>query len=738
MKKTISALLTIAVMISAQIIMPVSAAETRTAGEAAADVVMGNMAVVKSVLGAEINGTLNKGLGFIDIDFDGQLELWVHRTTRSDLRQAANHVYDLENGKLKEIIAFDDVIPDGGLDSGNLSTNPFGVLDLYKDSEGHTFYYADSYCGGGIPKEEAVTWYSMITNENGSTVEKPKFAYVEGEGSPDGKIKHTSYSYYGEVEGQYDVSKRDEFKRVMSAYLSGLTDLNLKTKFSEQHGKDFLSMSEKDQRKFLIESYEAFGYDGFTRNDENLGTGFQSDPQRPGGTTPDTDTQQRTPIQKPRSSDTEIPSLHPDTDTEIPKTDGKHRWNIWPWDYGDEIGMISYVQPSQKNGDGTWDIYTIGNMCAGPYMAVKDNGKYGLISYSGEIVVYPQFDQIAAGYGGVLVGIDDRTGKKTVLKENNGHFTLSNYDGELGSGREGTYYWVMTEKTLYKVSSDGTAEKSDDNRTMIVDVGEKKKDGTVVPYQSSSDNNVNAKAFVSGGKALESVKNIGFISDAGSYSDGLIPVMNTSKKWGYCDKDGNVVIPFEYDAAWNSVSSGEYSTFGSDGRAYDASNGYVVLKKDGKYALFTTDGRIEIDFGEYDEILPVYSDGTTKYVWVKTGGRWGNLIISGGTGTSASTDTSTNSDSTDTSTDKKPKFGGTDSESSDTDTAADDTDNSSDTDKKGPDNYKDRGTKNTMDAPGGGRRTEKSILPYVLIGVGSLVVAGGIALGLFVLLRKKN
>ena len=706
MKKAFSAMLCAAIILSGMIMTPTSA-ETRTAGEAAADVVMSDIYKVKAVLEKDINRTLNKGVGFIDIDFDGQLELWVHRTKRSELCEASNHIFDLEDGRLKEIIAFDDVVPNGGLDSDEFSANPFGTLSLYKDSLGNVFYYVSSKTGGSAP-EEAVTWYSMITNESGKPVQKPKFMCVDGEGRSDGNLKHTIYDYYGSVEQQFDVSDRKDFYQAMTDTMSSWEDLELSVNFSGQTN-NFLAMSEKEQRNFLISSYDKFSYEGFTRNDDNLGSDFREEPKQqgipdillPGSRSTDTD-RSKPPRPKTDSSGSDKQSSEKDTDTEIPETDGSYTWHIHLFNYGEEIKVLSGYQPTQKNTDGSWDIYTAGNMLAGPYLAGKYDGKYGLIDYNGAYVEYPQYDRIASGYGGVLVGINDMTDKKTVIANSGGEISHSDYNGELGDAIEGTYYWVLSENKLYEAAADGKAKESDDKRPMVVSMGIKNSDGTVVSARSAQSKISSDKVLVNNGKAVDTLKELKFITDAGCFADGIVPVKNTGGKWGYCDEKGKIVIPFEYDAAWDGFSSDEY---GSGSRAYDSSNGYVVLKKNGKYALFTSDGKISFDFGVFDEILPVYSDGTNKYAWVRQGDKWGNIILTTDSGIS---------------TDKK-------NESSDTDSSPK---------RTIPDG---KTTKETGDAIGGSRsKTSMHVLPYVLAVVGVLVIISGASLGTFVLMRKKK
>lgn len=108
----------------------------------------------------------------------------------------------------------------------------------------------------------------------------------------------------------------------------------------------------------------------------------------------------------------------------------------------------------------------------------------------------------------------------------------------------------------------------------------------------------------------------------GSYSSGLCAAKKDGK-WGYLDWDGQVVIPFEYDASWEHYSVYDDGYYQDKDYAYAATDGYVVLNRGGKWSLADTDGNIAIPEGEFDQICPVYEGKC----WVQKDGRWGVIEL---------------------------------------------------------------------------------------------------------------
>lgn len=79
---------------------------------------------------------------------------------------------------------------------------------------------------------------------------------------------------------------------------------------------------------------------------------------------------------------------------------------------------------------------------------------------------------------------------------------------------------------------------------------------------------------------------------------------------------GKIVIPLKYDASWSDYSptgmmDGTYHVIKD--YCYAASEGYVVLVKNGKWEIRSTDNKPVILPGIFEKILPAYEGKC----WVK-------------------------------------------------------------------------------------------------------------------------
>lgn len=118
-----------------------------------------------------------------------------------------------------------------------------------------------------------------------------------------------------------------------------------------------------------------------------------------------------------------------------------------------------------------------------------------------------------------------------------------------------------------------------------------------------------------------------FIYDeCGSESEGLFAVCQNGK-WGYVNKKGEIVIPFEYNASWQQYPVFDMGSSRSSSNVkeycYAASDGYIVLLQDGEWELKDIDGNSIIPKGIFEVIRPVF-DGKC---WVKKDGKWGVIQI---------------------------------------------------------------------------------------------------------------
>ena len=118
----------------------------------------------------------------------------------------------------------------------------------------------------------------------------------------------------------------------------------------------------------------------------------------------------------------------------------------------------------------------------------------------------------------------------------------------------------------------------------------------------------------------------------GSVSDGVMAAEKDGK-WGYINEEGEVVIPFEYDASWEKGFSFIEPEIGNTEPeetpfCYAASEGFIPLVKNKQWKLVNTEGETAIPCGIFESIRPVY-DGKC---WVEKNGKWGVIKVAQETG----------------------------------------------------------------------------------------------------------
>ena len=146
------------------------------------------------------------------------------------------------------------------------------------------------------------------------------------------------------------------------------------------------------------------------------------------------------------------------------------------------------------------------------------------------------------------------------------------------------------------------------------------------------------------GAVLATLKNI--YGTAGEYSEGLLQIANKDNKKGYVDKNGKVVIDFQYDTAEEfseglaQVSKdGKYGFIDKQGKTvidfiYSTGfnqfvgfhNGYAAVKKDKKVGMIDKKGNTVINF-EYDELSGYTEEG--GLILAKKNGKYGYIDIKG-------------------------------------------------------------------------------------------------------------
>ncbi len=252
-------------------------------------------------------------------------------------------------------------------------------------------------------------------------------------------------------------------------------------------------------------------------------------------------------------------------------------------------------------------------------LIVRDEG-YGLIEYGGGTVIGVDFDNIEIGYDKEYLITKNRSNKEPrtyLFTDLNELERTYSPEDVVGTSVDDIFVWVDGDG-LYLMTEGSGAERIDvDEYTDAMAVWyATKNDVEYYDYGGYREMWINSSndqvVLINNGKLVDDR----VYDDAGSFSDGIIPVKYNGK-WGYVDTSGNIILPFEFDGCWEGLQ-----LYDND-RAYNASDGYIAVSRNGEYAMFNTRGQLVISYGVFDEIRPVYEG----MCWVKRNGRWGVIAV---------------------------------------------------------------------------------------------------------------
>lgn len=262
---------------------------------------------------------------------------------------------------------------------------------------------------------------------------------------------------------------------------------------------------------------------------------------------------------------------------------------------------------------------------------IKQNGKYGIIDYNGKIVIKPKYDSIVA-----IRNSSDfvATGKTSDGETVQTYINYNDFSVESSYRKYNTlryeYLWNATDNSAVFVQNDNGEIYKDDLKAALPESvrGVKDVDGEYVGDGTYG-------LYING-------KNImGMIySGAGCFSNGMA-AFKSNGVWGYIDSNGKTVLPFGYDAVKG------YSAFGGEDTPYESYDGYVTVTKDGKFGVFTNEGKAVTDMS-YEGATPVV--GGRAYILKD--GKWGLASFGDSSDATARTDVTTATKPEETTTEK--------------------------------------------------------------------------------------
>lgn len=262
---------------------------------------------------------------------------------------------------------------------------------------------------------------------------------------------------------------------------------------------------------------------------------------------------------------------------------------------------------------------------------IKQNGKYGIIDYNGKIVIKPKYDSIVAirNSSDFVATGKDSDGETVQTYINYNDFSVESSYRKYNTLRY-EYLWNATDNSAVFVQNDNGEIYKDDLKAALPESvrGVKDVDGEYVGDGTYG-------LYING-------KNImGMIySGAGCFSNGMA-AFKSNGVWGYIDSNGKTVLPFGYDAVKG------YSAFGGEDTPYESYDGYVTVTKDGKFGVFTNEGKAVTDMS-YEGATPVV--GGRAYILKD--GKWGLASFGDSSDATARTDVTTATKPEDTTTEK--------------------------------------------------------------------------------------
>lgn len=264
------------------------------------------------------------------------------------------------------------------------------------------------------------------------------------------------------------------------------------------------------------------------------------------------------------------------------------------------------------------------------YAVIKQGDFYGLIDMDGEILGGMDYTEITSGSGYYLLKSKEPVYQPEYNWEMDSYYLYEDeiipavgIEGDV-YGFKGAFYYCDGLQNIF----DAYGEQAFGTKTWTEPEGAIPVKKSDITLEEALDNGVQDWSAwledLPGGYGIycDGSMATDFVYDScGSQVSGLLAVEQNGK-WGYVDSRGNVVIPVEYDASWTQYvpqnGNGERRDF-----CYAASEGHVVLVKDGVWEMRDAGGGLTIDPGVFEEIRPMY-DGKC---WVKQDGRWGVIRL---------------------------------------------------------------------------------------------------------------
>ena len=291
-----------------------------------------------------------------------------------------------------------------------------------------------------------------------------------------------------------------------------------------------------------------------------------------------------------------------------------YRWLIEPTINADNIISFdgSQVDPNNEK-----------NTAYANYSVIRQNGKYGIIDYSGNMVVHAEYDDYYTCWCGEVTLFN-------IINEKNDEYEYCSIDSSnqvvyyAAEHHDSSpkYYWNSNEEKIYvKDADEEQGEEYTGKKAVVVcEADVKKSDNGFYDISPVSEP---LYGLAKKDKLILDMQYTDFYAPAYKGA-GLtcIAFENDEGKWGYVGSDGKTIIDFKCDGDM-SAYCGKVIDDEMAVHPYLFTDDYLPVSINSSYGYYDIDGNCIVKPGEFDQARPAHNGKA----WVMKSGKWGVIAF---------------------------------------------------------------------------------------------------------------
>lgn len=291
-----------------------------------------------------------------------------------------------------------------------------------------------------------------------------------------------------------------------------------------------------------------------------------------------------------------------------------YRWLIEPTINADNIISFdgSQVDPNNEK-----------NTAYANYSVIRQNGKYGIIDYSGNMVVPAEYDDYYTCWCGEVTLFN-------IINEKNDEYEYCSIDSSnqvvyyAAEHHDSSprYYWNSNEEKIYvKDADEEQGEEYTGKKAVVVcEADVKKSDNGFYDISPVSEP---LYGLAKKDKLILDMQYTDFYAPAYKGA-GLtcIAFENDKGKWGYVGSDGKTIIDFKCDGDM-SAYCGKVIDDEMAVHPYLFTDDYLPVSINSSYGYYDIDGNCIVKPGEFDQARPAHNGKA----WVMMSGKWGVIAF---------------------------------------------------------------------------------------------------------------